>query len=74
MLCSVLLRRGIDHIRVIEPEMLQWMEEHEYGSAEQLKGSMSQEHCPGASASNAPTHARPLDVSKPRPVDASFSR
>ena len=50
MLCSVLLRRGIDHIRVIEREMLQWMEEHEYESVEQLKGSMSQKNCPDPGA------------------------
>src|SRR5439155_21259030 len=32
MLCSILLRRGIEHIRVIEREMREWMEEHEYES------------------------------------------
>ena len=35
MLCSILLRRGIEHIRVIEREMREWMEEHEYESIEQ---------------------------------------
>jgi len=50
MLCSVLLRRGIDHIRVLEKEMIQWLEEHEYESVEQLIGSMSQEHCPDPAA------------------------
>src|SRR5262249_45220182 len=39
MLCSILLRRGIEHIAVIEREMREWMEEHEYESVEQLKGS-----------------------------------
>jgi dihydroorotate dehydrogenase (fumarate) len=46
MLCSVLMARGIDHIRVIEQEICEWMEEHEYDSVEQLKGSMSQRNCP----------------------------
>src|SRR6266487_5418522 len=46
MLCSVLLRRGIDHIRVIEREMREWMEEHEYESVDQIKGIMSQKNCP----------------------------
>jgi dihydroorotate dehydrogenase (fumarate) len=46
MLCSVLLRRGIGHIKVMEQEMRDWMEQHEYDSVEQLKGSMSQMHCP----------------------------
>ena len=62
MLCSVLLRRGIDHIRVLEREMLQWMEEHEYDSVEQLKGSMSQEHCPDASAFERAQYMRALST------------
>lgn len=45
MLCSVLLRRGIDHIRVIEREMREWMDEHEYESITQIKGMMSQKNC-----------------------------
>jgi dihydroorotate dehydrogenase (fumarate) len=50
MLCSVLLRYGIDHIRVLEREMSEWMEDHEYKSIEQIKGIMSQKNCadPGA--------------------------
>ena len=62
MLCSVLLRRGIDHIRVIEREMLQWMEEHEYESVEQLKGSMSQKNCPDASAFERAQYMRALST------------
>ncbi len=49
MLCSVLLRRGIEHITVIERAMSEWMEDHEYESVEQLKGSMSQQNCPDPS-------------------------
>jgi dihydroorotate dehydrogenase (fumarate) len=75
MLCSVLLRRGIDHIRVIEREMLQWMEEHQYESVEQLKGSMSQEHCPDPSAFERAQYMRALST-YPRsvPVTAPESR
>jgi dihydroorotate dehydrogenase (fumarate) len=50
MLCSVLMARGIDYISVIEREMIEWMEHHEYESVEQLKGSMSQRNCPDPSA------------------------
>ena len=50
MLCSVLLRCGIEHLTVIEREMREWMEAHEYDSVEQLKGSMSQKNCPDPSA------------------------
>lgn len=50
MLCSVLFRSGIDQIRVIEQEMRQWMEEHEYESVKQMQGSMSQKNCPDPTA------------------------
>ncbi len=62
MLCSVLLRRGIDHIRVIEREMLEWMEEHEYESVEQLKGSMSQKNCPDPAAFERAQYMRALST------------
>ncbi|MBM3319937.1 MAG: dihydroorotate dehydrogenase-like protein [Candidatus Eisenbacteria bacterium] len=42
MLCSVLLKKGIDQIREIEMGMRKWMEGHEYVSVEQMQGSMSQ--------------------------------
>jgi dihydroorotate dehydrogenase len=49
-ICSVLLRHGIEHISVLEKEIIQWMEEHEYESVGQMQGSMSQRNCPDASA------------------------
>ena len=60
MLCSVLLRRGIEHLKVIEREMREWMEEHEYESVEQLKGSMSQKNCPDPSAFERAQYMRAL--------------
>jgi dihydroorotate dehydrogenase (fumarate) len=50
MLCSVLLRHGIERIRLIEQGMRQWMEEHEYESVRQMKGSMSQQNCANPAA------------------------
>src|SRR6516162_9475425 len=50
MLCSVLLRRGIDYIKVIERGMEEWLVAHEYESLEQFKGSMSQKNCPDPEA------------------------
>jgi dihydroorotate dehydrogenase (fumarate) len=44
-LASVLLRSGINQIHVIEQEMRNWMEEHEYESVQQMRGSMSQKNC-----------------------------
>ena len=50
MLCSVILSKGPDCLRVIERDLLDWMEEHEYESVAQMQGSMSQLRCndPGA--------------------------
>ncbi|HLX97007.1 MAG TPA: dihydroorotate dehydrogenase-like protein [Verrucomicrobiae bacterium] len=45
MLCSVLIRHGVQQIGVIEREMVAWLEEHEYESVAQLQGSLSQKNC-----------------------------
>jgi dihydroorotate dehydrogenase (fumarate) len=66
MLCSVLLRRGIPHLRVIEQELSAWMEEHEYESIEQLKGSMSQQNCPDPGAFERAQYMRALTTFKPK--------
>jgi dihydroorotate dehydrogenase (fumarate) len=49
MLCSVLLRHGIRQIGAIERDLMAWMQEHEYESVSQLKGSLSQRNCPAPS-------------------------
>jgi len=50
MLCSVLLQRGIDHLRTVEAGLREWMERNEYDSVRQMQGSMSQQNCADASA------------------------
>jgi dihydroorotate dehydrogenase (fumarate) len=50
MLCSTLLRNGINHLRAIEQGLRQWMETHEYESVKQMQGSMSQKNCADPSA------------------------
>ncbi len=42
MMCSALLQNGPEHIEKTISGMLSWMEEHEYDSVAQMKGSMSQ--------------------------------
>jgi dihydroorotate dehydrogenase (fumarate) len=42
MLCSVLLKNGIEHLNVIRKEITDWMEAKEYESVKQMTGSMSQ--------------------------------
>lgn len=50
MMCSSLIRHGIDHLRHVERGLRDWMEAHEYESVAQMQGSMSQIKCsdPGA--------------------------
>jgi dihydroorotate dehydrogenase (fumarate) len=50
MLCSALMRNGINHIRHVERGLREWMEEHEYESVRQMQGSMSQMRCPDPGA------------------------
>ncbi|TVP64142.1 MAG: dihydroorotate dehydrogenase-like protein [Leptolyngbya sp. LCM1.Bin17] len=49
MLVATLLRHGIGHIKTIEENLHQWLDEHEYESLDQLRGSMSQLKCPNPS-------------------------
>jgi dihydroorotate dehydrogenase (fumarate) len=45
MMCSALMRNGVNHLRHVERELREWMEEHEYESVLQMQGSMSQLRC-----------------------------
>ncbi len=49
MVVSALMRHGIAHLDVMRQELAQWLEENEYESIEQLRGSMSQRYCPNPS-------------------------
>ena len=40
-LCSVLLQHGPEYIAVLKQELAHWLEEHEYTSVQQMKGSVS---------------------------------
>ena len=46
---SALLRGGPECLRRIREETVAWMQEHEYGSLEQMRGSMSLDACPDPS-------------------------
>lgn len=65
MLCSVLLRHGVSHIRLIEQGLRQWMEEREYESVGQMKGSMSQIHCENPGEFERAQYVRELHSFKP---------
>ena len=44
MMCSALLKNGPKHIATVIRGILDWMEEHEYESITQMKGSLSQKN------------------------------
>ena len=60
MLCSVLIRHGIAQIAVIERDLMAWMEEREYISVQQLRGSLSQKNCSDPSAFERAQYMRAL--------------
>jgi dihydroorotate dehydrogenase (fumarate) len=49
MMTSALLRRGIEHLSTLLVDMKTWMEEHEYESVGQMRGSMSLLNVPNPS-------------------------
>jgi dihydroorotate dehydrogenase (fumarate) len=66
MLCSVLLRDGIQKIAILERELVVWMEKHEYESVRQLKGSLSQIKCADPAAYERAQYMRAI-TSHPAP-------
>jgi dihydroorotate dehydrogenase (fumarate) len=49
MLASALLLHGVSHLATIQSDLLRWMEEHEYESIRQMRGSLSRRSVPDAS-------------------------
>ncbi len=50
MMASALLRHGIEHLKVVEQGMREWLETYEYESVRQMQGSMSQKNVANPSA------------------------
>jgi dihydroorotate dehydrogenase (fumarate) len=50
MTTSALLAKGISHLTTIQTELVRWMEEHEYESIGQMRGSLSRRAVPDPSA------------------------
>jgi dihydroorotate dehydrogenase (fumarate) len=66
-LASCLLQHGPDKLTEILASMEHWMEEKEYESVAQLKGSMSQKNLPDPSIVARASYLRVLDSFSPRP-------
>ena len=60
MMASVLLQRGLGHPAQLLEELVSWLEENEYESVEQLKGSMSRIRCPDPSALERANYTKAL--------------
>ncbi|MGL5020347.1 MAG: dihydroorotate dehydrogenase-like protein [Luteolibacter sp.] len=61
---SCLLKYGPQHIRPLITGLEQWMEEHEYESIDQMRGSMSLRHCPDPSIFERANYLRVLQLWK----------
>ena len=64
MLCSALMRHGIQHIQRIEMEIGAWLEKHGYKSLGEIRGIMSQKNCPDPSAFERAQYVRGLSSYK----------
>ena len=60
-MCSVLLRKGTREVANILRDVQNWMEEKEYESVSQLKGSMSQKACPDPAAFERANYMKTLN-------------
>jgi dihydroorotate dehydrogenase (fumarate) len=68
MLCSTIIRHGLPQIAMIERGLLDWLEEHEYESVNQLKGSLSQKNCPDPTAFERAQYMRAISSYSLPPV------
>jgi dihydroorotate dehydrogenase (fumarate) len=66
-LCSALLTHGPGHITTLLRELEIWLEEHEYESVQQLKGSISQGHAIDPAAYERANYVEVLDSFTPPP-------
>lgn len=61
-LSSSLLKYGPEHIGQLSLKLANWMIEHEYESLDQLRGSMSHQHCPDPAAYERGNYLKTLQL------------
>jgi len=69
-LVSVLLRHGIEQIRVVEQELERWLENHDYTTVKELQGTMSQSTCPTPSEFERVQYMKAIQTYHPHPVNS----
>ena len=67
MMTSALLQHGIDHAALVLKDLRRWMEEHEYESIRQMRGSMSQRSVSDPAAFERGNYMRVLSSYVARP-------
>ena len=65
MMASELLKNGVRRIGQVLNELIKWMDEHEYESAMQMIGAMSQKHCAEPAAFERANYMKMLDSFRP---------
>ncbi|TGD75179.1 dihydroorotate dehydrogenase-like protein [Mangrovimicrobium sediminis] len=66
-MCSALLRRGPGHLAVVLQALRDWLEQREYASVEQMKGSVSQRTATDSAAFLRANYVNVLDSYQPPP-------
>ncbi|MEO8614745.1 MAG: dihydroorotate dehydrogenase-like protein, partial [Luteolibacter sp.] len=61
---SCLLKNGPSHIGSLIDGLSRWMEDHEYESVDQMRGSMSLQHCPDPTVFERANYLRVLQLWK----------
>lgn len=59
-MASALLKNGSAHVEIVLKELVEWMQEKEYVSIEQMKGSISLNHCDNKAAYERANYMRAL--------------
>jgi dihydroorotate dehydrogenase (fumarate) len=57
---SAILRHGPEYLKIVRDGMKRWLEEHEYESIADARGSMSHKHCPDPAALERANYMRIL--------------
>ncbi len=68
MMAAELLKHGINRIQGVEKELIEWMEEHEYDSVEQMQGAMSQKNIKDPTAFERANYMKVLKSVKQDPT------
>jgi dihydroorotate dehydrogenase (fumarate) len=68
MTASALLARGVSHLKTVLDDLVRWMEEHEYESIQQMRGSLSRRAVPDPSAFERGNYIKTLSSYTLRPT------